>query len=145
MPALTRWFIKTALLYFIAALLLGLLLAAQALGEMEWVPAGLFPVYFHLLALGWITQLIFGIAFWMFPKASKEKPRGSEMLGWMVYILLNLGLVLRAFAEPLNVYAPGSFWGWALVISALLQWLAGALFAANTWSRVREGAVRKQG
>jgi hypothetical protein len=29
-------------------------------------------------------------------------------------------------------------WQWALVTSALLQWLAGLFFVANTWTRIKE-------
>jgi len=131
MPALTRWFIKTALVYFVLALLVGILLAVRPVG-------GWFPVYLHLLVFGWLTQLIFGMVFWMFPKYSSEKPRGSETIGWLVYLTLNSGLLLRAVAEPLHAQRPGGLWGWLLVLAAVLQWLAGVLFVGNSWSRVKE-------
>jgi hypothetical protein len=133
MPKIVRWHIKTALVYLVAALLLALL---AALPPLTTRLPGLFPVSFHLLAVGWLTQLIFGVVLWMFPKYSRERPRGSESLGWAVYILLNLGLVLRAVAEPQLGRAP--LWGWLLVVSAVLQGLAGMLFVSNTWPRVKE-------
>ncbi|KAA0266830.1 MAG: hypothetical protein EDM79_15405 [Chloroflexi bacterium] len=131
MPLLTRIFIKTALVCLAFALVLGILLAS---GETN----GLFPVYIHLLVLGWLTQLIFGVVFWMFPKYSVEKPRGSEVLGWWTYALLNIGLLLRAIAEPINSYQPNLFSGWMLVLSAMLQFLSGMLFVVNSWGRVKE-------
>jgi len=79
MPPLTRWFIKTSFIYFASALILGLILALQpflSLGALS----GLFPVYIHMLVFGWLTQLIFGVVFWMFPKYSSERPRRSEAL-----------------------------------------------------------------
>lgn len=133
MPTIVRWYIKTALIYLVAALLLALLAALPSLTTR--LP-GLFPVSFHLLVVGWLTQLIFGVVLWMFPKYSRERPRGSEAAGWAVYFLLNLGLVLRAVAEPQAGRA--SLWGWLVVVSAVLQWLAGLLFVANTWPRVKE-------
>lgn len=126
MPLLTRIFIKTALIYLALALALGI---ALALGATN----GLFPVYIHLLVFGWLTQLIFGVVYWMFPKYSTEKPRGHESLGWVTYALLNLGLILRAIAEPFQT-SPGIL----LVLSAILQWLSGVAFIANTWRRVKE-------
>jgi uncharacterized membrane protein HdeD (DUF308 family) len=102
------------------------------------MPGGLFPVYIHLFVLGWLTQLIFGVVFWMFPKHSAEKPRGSEILGWWTYILLNTGLLLRAVAEPVNSIQPNPFSGWTLVLSAIIQFLAGLLFVVNSWGRVKE-------
>ncbi len=137
MPTLTRWFIKTSFIYFASALTLGLLLAIQpilSLGPLS----GLFPVYIHLLVFGWLTQLIFGVVFWMFPKYSTEKPRRSESLGWWTYTLLNIGLLLRAIAEPINSTQPNAISGWTLVISAIIQFLAGLAFVVNTWGRVKE-------
>lgn len=131
MPLLTRTFIKTAMLCLALALVLGI---ALALG----VTNGLFPVYIHLLVFGWLTQLIFGVVFWMFPKFSAEKPRGSETLGWWTYVLLNLGLLLRAITEPIHANQPNVLSGWMLVLSAVLQFQAGLLFVVNSWGRVRE-------
>jgi hypothetical protein len=102
------------------------------------VTNGLFPIYIHLLVFGWLTQLIFGVAFWMFPKFSVEKPRRSETLGWWTYALLNIGLLLRAIGEPIQSTQPGPISGWILVFSAVIQFLAGLLFVVNSWGRVKE-------
>lgn len=136
MPVLTRLFIKTSLLYLVLALLAGLTLAAQPIGWLD-LP-GLFPVYIHLFTMGWLTLLIFGVAYWMFPKYTQARPRGSEMLGWATYVLANIGLILRAVAEPANTQQPGGVFGWLLALSALLQWLSGVAFVLNTWGRVKE-------
>ena len=134
MPPLTRWFLKAALVYLVLALCAGVLLA---LPDAILIP-GAFPVYFHLLTFGWLTQLIFGIAFWMFPKFSTTRPRGPEWLGWSTFLLLNIGLLLRMVFEPLNGIAASALSGWMLVVAAFLQWLSGVAFVANTWKRVRE-------
>lgn len=137
MPSLTRWFIKTSFVHLALALLTGLALAAQSAFELN-AAGGLFPVYIHLFVFGWITQLIFGVVHWMFPVQSKETPRGSEALGWQTYALLNGGLLLRAIAEPIHATHPNPVSGWALVASAVLQFLAGAAFVINAWGRVKE-------
>jgi hypothetical protein len=132
MPTLTRWFIRTSLVYLIAALALGVAL------WLNLPVTSLQPVYLHLLMLGWIGQLIFGVVFWMFPKYSAARPRGDERLGWATYVLLNAGLVLRAIGEPLAAAQPQLGAGWLLAVAAVLLWLAGALFVVNTWARVKE-------
>jgi heme/copper-type cytochrome/quinol oxidase subunit 1 len=138
MPLLTRWFLRTSLLSFVLALLLGVIIAARAPLNLN-IPTGAFsPIFFHLFMVGWVAQLIFGVVFWMFPKYSKEKPRGSEKLGWAVFWLLNLGLLLRVIGEPAQLLSPGLLWGWMLAVSALFQWLAGVIFVINTWGRVKE-------
>lgn len=138
MPFLTRLFIKTSLVYLLLALLASWLLSAQTAGFVPVWLLGLFPVTVHLFVLGWVTQLIFGIVYWMFPKYTQEKPRGSAALAWITYVTLNLGLVLRTAGEPLNAARPAALSGWLLAVSALLLWLSGAVFVANTWQRVRE-------
>ncbi len=137
MPLLTRWLVKTSFVYLGLALLAGLLLAVQSLFNSS-ILGGLFPVYIHLLVFGWITQLIFGVVNWMFPVYSKEKPRAHESLGWGMYILLNTGLLLRGVAEPVHAAAPNVIAAWTLVLSAVLQLLAGVAFVVNSWGRVRE-------
>ncbi|MCK6578126.1 MAG: cbb3-type cytochrome c oxidase subunit I [Anaerolineae bacterium] len=138
MPPLARYHIKTGLVYFAAALLLGVLLAAQPVFALPPQIAALRPVFLHLLIVGWVTQLIMGVVYWMFPKESKERPRGSPRLGWAVFLLLNGGLALRVIGEPLLIFQPGPAAGAALAVSAVLQTAAGWGFIANTWARIKE-------
>jgi hypothetical protein len=137
MPRLTRYFIKTALIYLAAALLLGLLLALRSSIDLPSELLALSPVYFHLFMVGWIAQLIFGMLFWMLPKYSKERPRGREQLVWAAYILINVGLILRVIAEPLNAVQSDLGAGWLLALSALLQLIGGWAFIVAVWPRVK--------
>ncbi len=138
MPFITRLFIKTALFCLVVALLCGLLIGLQPLLDMPLWLVGLTPVYFHLFMVGWVTQIIVGVAYWMFPKQSKANPRGSDTLAWITYVLLNSGLLLRTIAEPARIVQTGQLWGWLLAASALLQWVGGLAFVANTWPRIKE-------
>ena len=137
MPTLTRWMIKTSLLYLVLALLVGIFQgAAPALSATLPFLRSLEPVRVHLFVVGWITLLIFGVVFWMFPKYSREKPRGHEWLGWAAYALVNVGLILRVFGE--SAAQPGTIFGSLLVVSAILQWFGGLAFFLNTWPRIKE-------
>lgn len=131
MPRVVRWYLKTALVYFAAALLLNIALALRGGGPLQ-------PVFLHLLVVGWISQLIMGVAIWMFPKYTTAQPRGKEWVNWTVYALINIGLLLRAASEPMLVYRPALLWRYLIVASALFQWIAGLLFAWMAWRRVKE-------
>ncbi len=135
MPPLTRWLVKAALLWLVASLVLGL---AMQLPLAARVPLlrGLWPTYLHLLVVGWLTQLIFGVAFWLFPRYSAERPRGSDRLGWVSFVCLNLGLILRVIGEPRRAIGAGV--GTLLLLSAVAQLVAVWAFVLNTWPRVRE-------
>lgn len=136
MPKITRVYLKTSLIFLAAGFLLGML-RALPVASLEVALRGSAAVYYHLLAVGWITQLIFGVAQWMFPRTSHEHRQGSHVLAWMTYALLNVGLLLRAIAEPRVLSGPGGEWGPVLGISALIQWTAGMLFIVDIWPRVR--------
>jgi len=135
MPRVARWFIKAGLTYLVLALLAEVLIQARAVADLPGWVASLRPVHIHLLVVGWLTQLIIGVGYWMFPKFSRERPRGSQTLAWITFALLNAGLILRTVAEP-RAFAPDL--GWMLALSAVLQVIAGWLFVFNTWPRVKE-------
>jgi hypothetical protein len=138
MPTLSRWFIKIGMLYFTIGLLMMTALMVQPVFGWSSRVQVLRPVAFHLLVIGWITQLIMGIGYWMFPKQSKERPRGSERMGWAILIMLNLGLILRSIGEPAVVLLPDAKLGWTLAAASLFLLLAGWGFIANSWGRIKE-------
>jgi hypothetical protein len=100
--------------------------------------AALAPVFLHLFMWGWVSQLIFGVVYWMFPKLSRDQPHGHEGLWLATFCCFNLGLIFRVIGEPLHLLRPEALWAWLTMASALLQWFAGMAFVANTWGRVKE-------
>ena len=77
MPPLTRWYVRLAFAYLVLALVASALAAARQPLGLPAVIAALGPVAVHLFVVGWITQMIFGVAYWMFPRRSAELPRGD--------------------------------------------------------------------
>lgn len=138
MPLLTRWYIKSALTYLVTALVLAVLLALPNTINLPSFVRYMNPAYFHLFLVGWVTQMIFGVIYWMFPIITRARPRGNEQIGWVSYTFLNVGLLLRVIGEPLTSTYPQAEYGWLLAVSALLQWLAAVLFVYLAWPRVKE-------
>ena len=129
MPPLTRAFLRAALLWLLAGLAVLLALAAR--------PADLSPFWrqtaFHCITVGWLTQMIFGVAHWMFPRASRSRPRGETWLGWAAFGALNGGLALRVATEPLLGQG-----GQLLALAGLLQFLGALAWVTHIWPRVKE-------
>lgn len=140
MPVLTRWAIRTALIYLVTGLAAGVLYWSNVQWDFAPLFGALSPTYLHMLVVGWLTQLIFGVIYWMFPIISKENMRGDSRLAWAVFGLLNTGLILRILCEPWRSVTPNDINGMGLVLSALLQVTAGYLFILVCWPRVRERA-----
>ena len=137
MPTLTRFYIKTAFAYLMLALALGALSGIGRFTSVSVVMPALQPVAYHFFVLGWATQMIFGVAWWMFPRLSRQNPRGSERVAWLVYWLLNAGLILRAVAEPIQSVRSGFIPGLILFVSAVFQMTAVWIYAISIWPRIQ--------
>lgn len=140
MPVLTRWSIRTAMIYLVAGMVTGVLYWANAQWAFAPILGAPSPIYLHMLVVGWLTQLIFGVIYWMFPIIRRDNMRGDPRLAWAVFGLLNAGLVLRIICEPWRTINPNAVNGIGLVFSALLQVAAAYLFMVVCWPRVRERA-----
>ncbi|SHK68861.1 hypothetical protein [Rhodothermus profundi] len=137
MPDLSRWYVKTALAYLALALLLGIVIVWPAEGGLQRWQGVFWPAWIHLLTVGWLTQLIFGVAFWLFPRHSRARPYGPQALARAAYPLLNAGIVLRILSEPAITWTASVWWRGLLMLSALLQWTAGLFMVSYLWTRVK--------
>lgn len=97
MPLVTRSMIRAAFAWMLlgAAVAIAVDLApgsvlAQAL---PW------PARLHIWTIGWLTQLILGVAWWLLPTLGSKRGRGPESGMGAAGILLNLGLALRLAGE----------------------------------------------
>jgi cbb3-type cytochrome oxidase subunit 1 len=133
-PTLTRWFLRAAMVHLVAALALGLLISVPALAAHA---AAWRPVYIHLLVVGWATQMIFGVAFWMFPRTEPLDLTAVPWTGWTCFWALNAGLVLRAACEPVIAERLSAAASAGAALAAALQLLAVAAFVALVWRRVK--------
>ncbi|HWA59699.1 MAG TPA: hypothetical protein VG692_20760 [Gemmatimonadales bacterium] len=135
MPPLSRWLIKCGFVSLALALLLELLQLRPVTLLPRLPAAALHLGAIHLLTVGWLLQLIIGVAFWMFPRHPTRPPRGDERLGWWALGLINSGLLLRLVGESWRLGFQGP--AWPLVASALLQLAGVSVAVLLIWPRVR--------
>jgi nitric oxide reductase large subunit len=125
-----RWFIAAALVYA----LLGGLLALAWLADPAALPALAPRAHAHLMLLGFVAMMIFGVALHMLPRFT-GRPLFSERLADAQFWLANVGL-------------PAMVLGWLLAAPAVAAaggaavWLSFALFALNVAATVRPWARR---
>jgi hypothetical protein len=105
----------------------------------------------QLLIVGWLTQLIMGVAWWLFPPMIAglrsdaplpvrrgQQQRGSELLFWVAFFCLNAGILLAVVFEPLFSLTQNQTFGLVQATSGPLLVIAAIAFVANMWQRVRE-------
>ena len=134
MPLLARWFVKTALIYLAAGVGLGgLLLMDKALGFSGWLWE-LRPLHIEWLFLGWTLQLALGVASWILPRASLPDRRIA--LGWLSFVLLNVGLILSALACLVPILVVGLKLDWLFPEAALAPVASVIILAIYLWPRI---------
>lgn len=127
------------MVWFLLSLLAGVLVAL----DPPWVPL-ILPLFWHMLMVGWITQIIMGVSIWMFPGRTREEGFHAQMKGWLAWAFLNSGLLLRVISEPFTGEKSAAALRALLVLSALLQLLAGIIYAAEIWPRVQSREQRRR-
>jgi hypothetical protein len=133
-PPLTRWFLRSAIVCLILGLALGVFAAASPAGPLT---AAFAPLALHLVVVGWATQMIFGVAYWMFPRVRPDRSFGHPGLAWTAFTCLGAGLLLRAGFEPVAATrGSGAATAAALVASGVLQLVAVVAMTAVLWKRV---------
>jgi hypothetical protein len=128
MPRQTIWFIRASLIYLLAGFTIGALILAQKGRPFDAGVWLLLPLHMEFLLVGWLVQLVLGMAFWIFPRFGVGAPRGREDLIWISFALLNLGIVLVA----LQLWLPA-----ALLAGRLAEAAGMLIYIAGSWERVK--------
>ncbi len=130
MPRFSVWGIRLALLYFLTGITFGAVLLLNKAVPLHPALWALLPLHIDFLLIGWIVQLVFGVAYWIFPRFRNEPKRGNPRLAWAALLSLNLSLALLATAGLALQPA------WQLPARGL-QLAATVLMAGGLWGRAK--------
>ena len=135
MPPVTRLFIRTSLLM----LLSGIAIGAIGLAEPSWMTHERSVAHTHLLLVGWLINMVVGVAWWMFPRIpGTVAPAPWMVAGWGA---MNSGMLLRVavdvFGDGMTAAPAATRW-----TSAALQLGGITLVVALLWWRVRAPSSR---
>lgn len=145
MPTVSRWSIRAAALSFIAGMLLWSAAALlPALGHARISGAIGIPA-FHLIVVGGLTQMVFGVAWWMFPVRNKNRGRGNPAFAWAAFVALNVGSWARLAGSIASSFGSAPLATGALLTAAITLPLAAILFGAMIFGRLRGPAQREAG
>jgi hypothetical protein len=141
MPFESRLFIKTEIVFLVLTFAIGAaLLIASAAGQP--VPFVIEVVHGHMGFVGWLVNVVIGVALWMFPLDRERYPmtqgRYPAAAPLWCYYLLNVGLVLRVVVEPWrNLWGTSLSSALLLGLSGIMQFTAIIIFVSIVWSRTR--------
>ncbi len=135
-----RLMLKTSIFYFIIGVLIGLLMyLSYWFNELSWAYA-LRAVHTHIILVGFVIQMIMGVALWMFPSVPSqektiEKRLTPESHGIRLYVIFNSGVVLRSVFEP---FARSSSIAFYLGLAGVILQIIGIIyFAFLIFPRIR--------
>ncbi|HEV8307213.1 MAG TPA: cbb3-type cytochrome c oxidase subunit I [Methylomirabilota bacterium] len=141
MPLLIRRYVKTSFVFLLLGLALGGYITVEVNLRGRGVPWPLVTAHVHLLLVGFMLTLVFGVATWMFPRPARGDERYRPWLAEATYWLLTLSTAVRTLGE-LGSAAAGSRGDSVLAaVGGLGQVGAALLFVVNMWVRVRMPAL----
>jgi hypothetical protein len=151
MPATSRAFAKASFAYLVVGSILGALLLFNRWLFLGATVGNLRVSHVQFLVVGWLTQLIMGVAWWLFPPLPLglrgdgpvpprrgQAQRGHEPLFWITFANLNTGILLRALFSPLHSWHPMPIFETLSNLADLFLLVAAIAFVINIWKRVRE-------
>lgn len=136
MPATLQWYVRTAMLYIAAAMVLGVLYQVDQVTHWMGYSRYLITVHLHLALVGGVIQMIMGIGLWMLPLTVPidRRLQYKEGLAWLTYGLFNAGLLGRFAAESRFQATGEAAWGWLTVATGVMQLGAFGIFLYHAWS-----------
>jgi hypothetical protein len=141
MPTLSRYFIRSALLYLGIGFTFGALILSAKGGYVDARVWNWLPMHHVLLIVGWLIQLTLGVAYWILPRIQLSE-RGRRTWAWAGFVALQIGLALT-LSTALVMWIPAMQMWFAPAV--ILQVIGVLLFAVHAWPRIRGAMVRAVG
>jgi heme/copper-type cytochrome/quinol oxidase subunit 1 len=132
-----RRFIKTAIGFLALGLGIGLWLLVRREMSGQHPSAYETSAHTHALLVGFVLEMILGVALWLFPRPDRADTRYRPALVGLAYWALTLGTLARVVAELLRPHSAFVALRWAIIAGGVAQVTAVLLFFYTMWSRIR--------
>lgn len=127
MSKITVWFIKSALIYLLLAMLLGLHMAVSGTAYPYR------PIHAHFNLLGWMSMMIYGVGYHILPRFS-GKPLYSDRLAEWQFYLANIGLVGMAIGWIIKTMHGDNK---ILLIFSIIEASSAVMFVINMFKTIK--------
>ena len=109
MSKTTLWFVRSSLVYFGIGVLLGISMAVYP-SSIQYLRFA----HIHVNLLGWISMMIFGVSYHVFPRFS-GKQLWSEKLAQWHFMTAHTGLIGMVVCYPFRPLTDGMFIAFASI------------------------------
>ncbi|MDI6743754.1 MAG: cbb3-type cytochrome c oxidase subunit I [Thermodesulfovibrionales bacterium] len=124
MDRFVKSFILMSIVYLAIATVLGIfMLGYPSLMQFKFVHS-------HLMMLGWVSMMIYGVGYHILPKFSGRLLK-SPKLGELQFWLANIGLMGMLAFYTLGTYNPSGLYRGLVIASGLIEALSISLFFYN--------------
>ena len=137
MPPLVRRFLKTAIVFLLVGIALGLYMLARRELSGELATPWWTSAHTHSILVGFVMMMIAGVALWMFPRPAKDDTHFDPRLAEGAYWFLTVGTAARLIGELLRPMSVADGIRWMIVVGGAGQALGLALFFWTMWTRIR--------
>lgn len=137
MDPFVRRFIRASVLWLAIGVLIGLAMAFVPMRALAYKPA-----HMHANLLGFVSMMIFGVAYHVIPRFSGSPLHSPRLAGLHLWVA-NIGLALMVSGWIGRVWWRGVGEG-ALQVGAVASALGAAAFIFNIW-RTLDKAARPRG
>ena len=129
-----RWFVRSALVWLVLGVLLGI---GLAIAPARF--AVLRPVHLHINLLGFMTLMIFGVGYQVLPRFSGGRVLDERLIP-VNLLVSNLGLAVMVVAWGLRAWVPVAAPASGVILGAggLLAGAGALIFAVNLWGMLGE-------
>lgn len=137
MHSLVRRYIKTAIAFLAVGLAIGVWMLVRR--ELYGIYATAFEssAHTHALLVGFVMEMILGVALWLFPRPEKGNVRYSPGVAEAAYWFITVGTAARVAGELAHPTTASITVRWGIVLGGLAQTTGLLLFFYTMWPRIR--------
>jgi cbb3-type cytochrome oxidase subunit 1 len=137
MPPLVRRFLKTAIVFLVIGIALGVYMLARRELAGTWPSPWWTSAHTHAILVGFVMMMIAGVALWMFPRPAKDDTHFDPRLAGGAYWFLTAGTALRLAGELMRPMSAAAGVRWMIVAAGSAQAVGLGLFFWTMWTRIR--------
>lgn len=135
------WMVRSAFLWMVLALIMETVLTGSIAVVGRFPAQPYWGAFRHALTVGWISMMIFGMAYRMIPVMEGRTP-AWKWTAPMVFGLANIGALGRVTLESLSVSHPAVI-AW-IGTTGVVELSAGVLFTLFVWGTTRPSVVQAE-